>query len=129
MRVVSGSVSVALPNGAATTRTSGHDLSASPRSVFMAPAELVVAVPALTAGELPAGNTITFHIEHAAQANFADSVELARVGQVDGSAAGAAAVVFRYKPPTHIRRYVRLACTKTGTSDASTKAAQLDIVV
>lgn len=123
----------ALPNGAASTTTTGFDLghNSAKQGRLLAQCELEIVAPALTTAELPDGQTITYHVEHADDAAF--SVNLAtehstvRV-QTGAAGAGAAGATDRVRLPTQCKRFVRVKATKTGAANASAKSMSAALV-
>ncbi len=114
----------ALPNGAATISTDGLDLGHGDKGDFLANAEYVIESPALTTGELPDGQTLTYSIEHDTDPAFGTVAVLqASVAVITGAGgAGAAAANFAVRLPVDVKRYVRTKCVKTGAANASTKS-------
>lgn len=116
--------SLTLPNGAATTVTTGFDTMNSAKGSFQADTEVEVEAPALGATPLPDGQTITYQIFHDTAAAFGSETLLATLGvQTGAGGAGAAGVTLRIRLPTTVNRYVRAKAVKTGAANASGSAA------
>jgi hypothetical protein len=109
----------ALPVGTASTYTAGIQIH-SGSGDFVAPAEFVVEVPALTAAQLPDTKTITFIVQSDNDSAFGSpttvSPSLVVTGSgTDGSAAASLAIRF----PSTVEKYLRVKATGVATVDAS----------
>jgi len=119
----------ALPNGAVTTTTTGIDTENGTFGDCVAEVEALLSVPALTTGELPDAQTITYTIEHDTDAAFGTAVKLFDTFvQTGAGGAGAAANSFRTKLPTSVKRHIRAKAVKTGASNASTKSMTIEVL-
>lgn len=114
----------ALPNGAAATQTTGIDLELTVRSDLVAACELVISAPALTTGELPDGQTITYSVETDDNSGFSSAKVInGNAGvQTGAGGVGAAAQELRVRLPSNCERHVRVKATKTGAANASAKS-------
>lgn len=116
----------ALPNGAATTYSVGHDLGikASSPNDFAAMCELELTCPDLAVGNLANTETITFHLIHDdALPLDASSSVICALSNVPTGAGGAGASGFtaRVRLPLDVKKYVGWKAVKTGaTGNAST---------
>lgn len=120
--------SLALPNGAATTNSSGIDLGNSDRGDFTADCEVVVTIPTLTTGQLGDTQTITYSLRHDDDSAFGSDAELQQLAvQTGAGGAGAAGSTVRVRLPSNVARYLRLRAVKTGASNASTGSATLSL--
>lgn len=116
--------SLTLPNGAATTVTTGFDTMNSAKGSFQADAEIEVQAPVLGATPLPNTQTITYQLFHDTAVGFGSETLLAELGvQTGAGGVGAAAANYRIRLPTTVKRYVRAKAVKVGASDASGSAA------
>lgn len=119
-------VTLALPNGAATTTSTGIDLGVGTQSDFSANTELVIDGPVLTTAELPNTQTITYDVYHDTASGFGTETLLATLGtQVGAGGAGAAAKTFRMGFPSNVKRYIRVKTTNSGAGNASGKSATI----
>lgn len=120
----------ALPNGAATTNSTGIDLESNPGGSFVADTEVVINAPALTTTEIGDTQTITYSLRHSDAADFSGDSELlgGLIVQTGAGGAGAAAAEKRVRLPSDVKRYVRLRAVKTGASNASTASATAKLV-
>ena len=129
--VLISTATAALPNGAATTTTTGIDLeTVSTSADFLARAEFLLSAPALTTGQLADTQTITYSIETATDAAFTSPVvfNASMFVQTGAGAAGDVAKSARFRLPTNVLRYVRAKAIKTGASNASTASMTLKLV-
>jgi hypothetical protein len=116
-------ITQALPNGAASTTSSGIDLeTVSTSADLLADIEFSVFAPALTTTELGDTQTITYIVQTATDAAFTSPTDLiaSLFVQTGAGGAGAATNTKRFRLPTNVQRYVRIKATKTGASNAST---------
>lgn len=116
-----------LPNGAATTNSTGIDLESSPNGDFVAESEVLINAPALTTGQLGDTQTITYSLRHSDAADFTGDAELlgGLIVQTGAGGAGAAAAEKRVRLPSNVKRYVRARAVKTGASNASTASGSV----
>lgn len=125
------SVTKALPNGAATTTSDPlqlHDGTTTNRE-FAANVELLVTAPALTTGQLPDGQTITYTVETSNTADFAVAKAISGpLVQTGAAGAGAVTAEMRVRPPSDAQTFTRLKQVKTGAADASAKSGTLELV-
>lgn len=124
-------VTKALPNGAASITTDGIDLGHGTRGRFLANGELLISAPALTTAELPDGQTITYSVEHDTASGFGTVATLYAevLKQTGAGGAGAAAAEVRVRPPSNVKRHVRVKATKAGAANASTKSVTVEVVL
>jgi hypothetical protein len=122
-------LSVACPNGAATTRSSRLTLSQTPRGIVTGDHELVVTIPAAPVGALANGDTLTYRLE--SYVNDADSspVVLNSWVQTGAGGAGAAAQNIRMRLPLRIEGQIALAVINSGAGNASALVARMELQV
>ena len=116
-------LTTALPNGAATTVSSGIDIRpVSTKDDLVAPCDFEVVIPALTTGQLADTQTITYSVEIDDDVAFGSpTVYISSLAvQTGAGGAGAAGVTRRFALPSTSERYVRVKAVKTGASNAST---------
>lgn len=115
-------ITTALPNGAASTSSTGIDLVAGTVGDNLADVEFVVEAPALTTSQLGDGQTITYIVETDNDSAFgsATTVISSLILQTGAGGAGDGAETARFRLPSNCERYVRVKATKTGASNAST---------
>lgn len=120
------SVTLTLPNGAATTTSSGIDLGAGQHDGNL---ELRFdAAGQLLSGALPNTQTIAYTLELSDTSNFATvrrSVTLGTQTGVTGVVTCPAIENQRYRPAANDPRYARVKAVKTGAADASGSTATL----
>lgn len=119
--------SLTLPNGAATTTSSGIDLGAGQHKGNV---ELRFDAPALSLTLLPDTQTITYTLEFSNASNFGTIGRTVSLGVQTGATGTdpcAAIVNRRYRPANNDFRYVRAKAVKTGAANASSAAATLVI--
>lgn len=116
----------ALPNGATTTVITGFDLGHDPTKIgrLLAEMEILIESPALTVGELPNGETITFSVETDDNSGFSSALKIydALFVQTGAGGVGDVAKSARFRLPSTVERFVRVKATKTGAGNASTKS-------
>lgn len=122
-------LSVALPNGAATTRSGRLTLSQTSRGIVTGDHELVITAPAVAVGPLPDGGTLGYRV--VSYVNDADSsgTVLQSWTQTGAGGAGAAAAVWRTRLPLRIEGQIALEVVKSGTGDASALTARMELQV
>jgi hypothetical protein len=131
---------VALPNGAAATTGASIDLGLGSKGETAWTGEFEIAAPALTTGQLPDTDTMTYDVIVSAAANLGTPTNvypgiLVQTG-VGGTGAAAATIRFRlpFSPPATgsavpaTQRYLGLRSTNSGAGNASSKSATLDPV-
>jgi hypothetical protein len=123
-------VTKALPGGAATIYTDGIDLEHDTSGVFVADCELLIEAPALATADLADGATMKYDVEHADESDFSDVEDLADsvLVQTGAGGAGAAAAEARFRLPSTVKRYVRVAATNSAAGDASDKSVTAGLV-
>ncbi len=123
-------VTKALPNGAATIYTDGIDLEHDASGVHVADCELLVEAPALETADLGDAATMTYDVEHADESDFSDAEDLANsvLVQTGAGGVGAAAAEGRFRFPSTVKRYVRVAATNSAAGDASDKSLTAGLV-
>jgi len=121
---------IALPTGASAVNSAGIDTQNGTSGDFVAGCEIEIEAPALTTGQLPDAQTITYKVQHDTDSAFGSATTLfdAVISQVGAGGAGAAAATVRHKLPKDVKRYVRLVATKVGAADASAKSATVRLV-
>src|SRR4051812_18445261 len=105
-----------LPAGALTTTSTSIFLQpTSTTRDFVAEGELLVTVPALTTGQLPDTQTITYTVEMSDTSNFASPTTIsAPLVQTGAGGVGAATATLRVGLPSTVQSYVRIKAVKTG---------------
>ena len=111
------STSFTLPPQAATPTThTAFDLGANSNGAFLAPCELDIAAPALTATQLFSTSSLAYKVQESTDnstfTTLADSV-IAQSGAA--TAAAVAAQTVRFDLPSDVSRYVRVMATQTGS--------------
>ena len=121
--------SAAIPTGATPSAIAGFDLGQSDRGEFLAQCELVIQAPALVVGSLPNAHTVTYAIQASDDPTWANGTAAPTrtvadkvLVQTGASGAGAAAAEARFRFPTDIERYVRVAAT--GSASAAPSAQE-----
>ena len=109
----------ALPaSGGATAELVALDLEV--QEEFHAPCELVIEAPALSGGELPDGETVTYRVQHSADGLSWSTLYGAVIVQTGASSSGADATEDRVRLPSNCERYVRVqAETSASAGDCS----------
>lgn len=122
---------LALPNGAATTTSAGIDLGNSSHGDFPGGVQFTLTVPAVTTSMLPDAGTITYDIWHSPNSDLSSSTKLisALIVQTGASSAGAATASADFRVPTTVSRYLFYKAVKSGTGNASTVSATLNVSV
>ena len=121
----------AMPAAASTTvYTDGIDLEVSANGLHMADCELEISAPALTTTMLPDTKTMTYKVQMDNDSAFGSPTDLfpSAIVQTGAGGAGAAAQTKRYRLPTDVERYIRLAATSGAdvtNSSAVSMAARL----
>jgi hypothetical protein len=122
----------ALPNGAASTSTTGIDLESvlSPAGAKLAPCEVLLGAPALGTTPMPDAKTMKYKIEHDDDSGFGSVATLQAdlVIQTGAGGAGCAAAVGRMRLPSNTKRYIRATATGSTTGDASASSMTLQLV-
>jgi hypothetical protein len=114
--------SAALPNGAKTTQTEAIDLGdRSARGDFLANVEFLADAPAIPVAALADAATMKYKVETDEDAAFGSAKTLVAdlIVQTGAGGAGAAAASARFRVPSNVERYVRLAATNSAAGDAS----------
>ena len=89
--------------------------------------EVLVTVPALTVGELPAGDTLDIVLQNGASA--APTTALHTFAQLSGSAQGLAETELRCALPSSTKRYLNAKITAAGSvADLSGKDVVLEVL-
>lgn len=104
----------ALPATASSSvYTDGIDLEKSANGLHLAECEIELSVPALTTTMLPDTKTMTYKVQMDNDAAFGSPTDLfpTAIVQTGAASAGAAAQTKRYRLPTNVERYIRLAAT------------------
>lgn len=120
----------ALSNGAGSTNSAGIDLGTSSDGDFVAGCEVLISAPALTTTQLPNGDTMTYDIEMDSDENFGSPTTIisGALVQTGAGGAGAAAANEQVRLPADVEQHIRCKATKTGTGDASTVSATVQLV-
>jgi hypothetical protein len=111
---------LACPDGAGAVVGAAIDIGTGP----LLDCEFVITVPALTAGQLPDGQTMTYEAVEGNAADLSDAQTLGIVFVQTGAAgAGAVGGAPRVAPGSKHKRYIGLRITNTGEADASGASA------
>ena len=125
-------ITTPLPNGAATVVSASIDTGKSTTAgKQLAEFEFALTAPALTTGQLPDGQTITYDILGSANADLSSPIVLSAgaIVQTGAAGAGAATAVRRHRLSTVAPRYTGHRIVKTGAADASAAKALFEVVV
>lgn len=115
-----------LPASATTTYSGSFDLGhANPKHDVTS--ELKVNAPAVGDTALPATQTLKYAVQDSADDSSFSTIQDVILTQT-GVTGGIAATTVRTKLPSTTRRYVRVACTKSGAGDASGLAATCELL-
>ena len=125
---------IALSNGAGTVYTTPSiDTGNVAPGDFLAKGELQVTAPALTATQMPDTTIQTYTVQHSDDNTTFTDLFASCVVQTGASSAGAAAATIAAKPPTGVKRYIRLKIVGTNGSgalgDCSAAKAVLDFLM
>lgn len=124
-----------LPDGAATVYSDGFDLAggspaygASSRPDFLAQLEMLLSAPVLAVGQLANASTMTYAIQTDSDPAFGSPKTLiaSAIVQTGDNGAGAATASYRFRLPTDVERYLRVAITNSAAADASAASATLE---
>lgn len=120
-------LTLALPNGAASTTSSAIDLGNGTKGDFVAPMELLVDAPAMGATPMPDNKTMIYDIIHSVNSDLSSPATLipAFITQTGASSAGCAAAQARLRLPSTVRRYIGLKATGSASGNASSATATL----
>ena len=129
------SVSVALPAASGTAHTSAIDLTEnvnqyvgiSNTADFLAQAEAIVTIPALTTTQLPDADTFTYTLEHSASSGSGYST-LASWTQTGAGGAGDAGSTKRFRFAENVSRYTRLTIVSGSGTAATAASGKLTLV-
>ena len=116
---------LALPNaGGGTVSTASIDLNAV--TPFLAPMELQLVTPALTVGQLPNAETITYTLQDSTDdITFVDVMVLTEATQTGAGGAGDAgdADGIRFSVPSNVSRYIEVECVSSGGANDCSAAS------
>ncbi len=121
----------ALPASATNAVTDGFQVSVTGYNHdWNTRAELYIEAPALTTGELPDAQTMTYIVEHATDAAFTIPVSLygTVLTQTGAGGNGAAAATKRIALPSDVYAFVRVKATKSGSGSAATKSVAASLL-
>lgn len=120
---------LALPNGAATTVSSGLDLANSAKGDMVATAEILVEAPALNTTQLPDTKTMIYDLYHDSASDFSTEVLLEDnvITQTGAGGAGDGAEDAVVGLPSNVKRYVRLKATGSAAGDATGATATVSV--
>lgn len=119
-------VTRALTAADGTVTSSDIDLGAVSPGDSLEGAELVIAVPSLSASELASADTLTITVQGGASATPSTSLNIVRV--ITGTGSTIAAVEWRVKLPNDCPRYVNVKFVTAGTTgDMSAKSATITL--
>lgn len=102
-----------LPSATGTVVSGSIDIGQGDQ--FLAAAELVAEVPALTTTELPDGQINTYKLEESADDSTWNDLKAALIVQTGAGAAGDGAASARFRLASTAKRYTRLSCTGSAT--------------
>jgi hypothetical protein len=120
-----------LPNGAANVVGATVDLALSAFGDFLAQAEFLLSVPALTTTQQPDAKTLTFDVIHSDNADLSAPVTLypGVLVQTGAAGAGAAAATFTFRVPLDVKRYLGIKATGSATGDSSAASFTLEVLL
>lgn len=123
--------SKALPGSATTVYSDPIDLGHNASGDVLFDGEFLITAPACLVGQLANTETLNYSLQSAVDLAFSSPVPLSGnvITQTGAGGAGAAGATKRVRPPSDCNRYVRLAITKTGSTDASSKSATLELLL
>lgn len=118
------STTKALPNGAATVKSSAFDLKLGSKGDLLSDVEVRIEAPALVVGDLADTKTMTYDVIHGDAADLSDSAVLlgAVLVQTGAGGAGAGAANVQMRLPVDVKRYVGVQATNNAAGDASDKS-------
>lgn len=123
------SVSKALPAGASTIYTDPIQVKGTTAKEFHAACELQVEAPALAVGELANASTMKYDVQHCDTSGGSyTAIAKEVVSQVGAGGAGAAAQVKRFRLPSDVKPFVRVAVTNSAAADASAKSVTASLM-
>lgn len=124
-------LSLALPNGAATTTSASLDTGkVTAAGSQTAPFEVLLTAPALATAAMPDAKTMTYDILGSANADLSSPTVLSAgaIVQTGASGAGAASKTTRFRLPTNAPRYFGFRAVGSGTGNASASSAKLEVL-
>ena len=124
---------VALPNGAATTKGAAIEVGCGTPDDFSTEAEFKITAPALVVGDLGNGDTMKYSLITGDTTDFTNNnfAILVRdvITQTGAGGAGAAAATAQVRAPIGgVRKYIGLQAVNSGAGDASDKSATLQML-
>lgn len=124
-------VTKALPNGSANVTTDAIDLGNSSRGDFVAGVELLISAPAMGATPMPDAKTMKYDIIHSVNSDLSSPATLvaAAITQTGAGGVGCAAVEYRWKPPSNVRRYIGVKATGSASGDATGVSVTAELLV
>jgi hypothetical protein len=123
------SVSATLPAAAGSVSTPGikaSNVASTGGGELRGDHAFVLSLPALTAAQLPVGDTITYSVQHSWD-NATWSVLYPVVAKQVGTATGTASQTIYFRLPSNTQTYVSVsATTSTGSGDCSAESMTLN---
>lgn len=125
----STNVSLALPNGAASTTSSAIDLGNGTNGDFVAPVEVHINAPLMGVTPMPDAKTMIYDLIHSVNSDLSSPATLlaAVITQTGAGGAGCAAAEFRIPLPLGVRRYIGLKATGSGSGNATSSTATIKL--
>lgn len=122
-------LTLALPNGAATTTSTGLDLGDSSGDM-RADVEVRLSLPALGVTPLADAKTMKIQVLGSANSDLSSPTILADqvLIQTGAGGVGAAAIATRYKPASNCPRYIFFKATGSASGDASASVLTAQLV-
>lgn len=119
-----------LPGSATTVYSTGIRVDNGTNGTFVAECELLITAPAAAVGQLANTETLVYFIQTDDNSSFSSATNISGtlITQTGAGGAGAAGATARFKLPTNVEKYIRLGVTKTGSTDASSLTATLEVL-
>ena len=123
-------LTLALPNGAATTVSTSLDLQNSSKGDFVAPCEVQISAPLLGATPLPDAKTMKYDLITSDSSDLSGPTVLvaAAITQTGASSSGAAADSVKLRLPSNVKRYLGFRATGSASGNASSASATLKLL-
>lgn len=120
----------ALPGSATSVYSTGIQIDNGANGSFVAPCELLITAPAAAVGQLANAETLVYFVQTDDNSSFSGATNISGtlITQTGAGGAGAAGATARFKVPSNAEKYIRLGVTKTGSTDASSLTATLELL-
>src|SRR6185312_3015431 len=115
----------------ANTSGASIDLGLGTYDDFVAEAEFLLTVPALTTTQQPDAKTLTYDVRMSDNADLSSPTTLypGVLVQTGAGGAGAATATFTFRVPVDVKRYVFIKATGSASGDSSGANATLEVVM